>query len=140
MGPEQLVGTIEQVEQHENDPTQEDPWTDASNRWISLGDSLKKRYRDLVGDDGPDEEAIRDAVRTLGDAAQSVLSSVGSAMRDPAVRDQLRDAAASLVSALGTTFDQLGDELRRSFDDEDEDRWRVEVTTEPAHDGQAEEE
>jgi hypothetical protein len=41
-----------------------------------------------------------------------VADSVGSAMKDPEVRDQVKDAAASFVTALGQTFSQLGDELR----------------------------
>jgi hypothetical protein len=118
MGTEQLVGTIEQVEQHNTDPTQEDPWTEATARWSDINEGLRRRYRDLVGEDGPDEEAVRDAIRTLGEAAQSVIASIGTAMKDPEVRAQVKDAAASLVSALGTTFDELGDELRRSFAEE----------------------
>jgi hypothetical protein len=120
VGTEQLIGTIEQVEQHNTDPTQEDPWTEASDRWSDLGEGLRRRYRDLVGEDGPDEEAVRDAIRTLGEAAQSVVTSIGTAMKDPDVRAQVKDAAASLVSALGTTFDELGDELRRTFAEEQE--------------------
>jgi hypothetical protein len=121
VGAEQLIGTIEQVENHENDPTATDPWTEASERWGDVGDGLRRRYRDLVGDRGPTEDDLRDALRTLGDAARSVADSVGSAMRDPEVRAQVKEAAASLVSALGATFEELGDELRRTFRDEADD-------------------
>lgn len=121
MGAEQLIGTIEQVENHEHDPTAADPWTEASERWADVGDGLRRRYRDLVGDRGPTEDDLREALRTLGDAARSVADSVGSAMRDPEVRAQVKEAAASLVSALGATFEELGDELRRTFRDEAED-------------------
>lgn len=109
------------MEQHSDDPTSADPWTEATARWSGISEGFRRRYRDLVGEDGPDEEAVRDAIRTLGEAAQSVVASIGTAMRDPEVRAQVKDAAASLVSALGTTFDELGDELRRTFAEEERD-------------------
>lgn len=93
-----------------------DPWSEASQRWSSIGDKLKDRYREMSGEDGPSEDQVRLALETLGDAARAVADSVGSAMKDPAVREQVKDAAASFVTALGQTFSQLGDELRRARD------------------------
>ncbi|MEX2278620.1 MAG: hypothetical protein WEA76_00885 [Acidimicrobiia bacterium] len=100
--------------EHEPDPA--DPWAEAGRRWASISDKLKDRYRDLAGDEGPGEDEIRSALDTLGEAARTVADSVGSAMKDPDVRDQVKDAAASFVTALGQTFSQLGDELRHARD------------------------
>ncbi|HVR32366.1 MAG TPA: hypothetical protein VMS74_06620 [Acidimicrobiia bacterium] len=104
--------------ENEQDPTgpPADPWTEASQRWSSIGDKLKDRYKEMSGEDGPSEDQVRLALETLGDAARAVADSVGSAMKDPAVREQVKDAAASFVTALGQTFSQLGDELRRARD------------------------
>jgi len=101
------------VEQHDTDPTHgpEDPWEEAGRRWTSIGEKLKGTYRDLAGEEGPSQEDVRQALDTLGDAARAVADSVGAAMRDPEVRDQVKDAAASLVTAMGRTFSQLGEEL-----------------------------
>ena len=77
-----------------------------------MSEKIKTHYQDLVGDEGPSEEKVREAVSTLGTAAQSMIDSLGEAMRDPEVRGQVKDAAASFVAALGTTFSRLGDELR----------------------------
>jgi hypothetical protein len=74
----------------------------------------------MVGDDGPSEDDVREALQTLGNAARSLADSIGVAMRDPDVRRQVKDAAASLVAALGTTFDELAVELRRTFQEEEE--------------------
>lgn len=98
--------------EHEHDPA--DPWAEAGRRWASISDKLKDRYREMAGDEGPGEDDIRSALETLGDAARTVADSVGSAMKDPDVREQVKDAAASFVTALGQTFSQLGDELRRA--------------------------
>jgi hypothetical protein len=104
------------VEQHEHDPTHDptDPWAEAGKRWASIGDKLKDRYRELSGDGGPSDDEVRTALETLGEAARAVADSVGSAMKDPDVREQVKDAAASFVTALGQTFSQLGDELREA--------------------------
>jgi Flp pilus assembly pilin Flp len=79
-------------------------------------DKLKDRYREVVGDDGPSEDQVKDALRTLGTAVQAVFDSVGTAMRDPEVRTQVKDAAAGFMSAVGQTFTDLGSELRRNGD------------------------
>ena len=102
--------TIRHVTEHE----QPDPWAEAGRRWASISEKLKDHYRGLAGEDGPGEEEIKSALDTLGDAARAVADSLGSAMRDPEVREQVKDAAASFVTALGQTFSQLGDELRRA--------------------------
>lgn len=102
------------MNEHEQDPV--DPWAEAGQRWSSISDKLKDRYRELAGDEGPGEDEIRTALSTLGEAARAVADSVGSAMKDPDVRDQVKDAAASFVTALGQTFSQLGDELRHARD------------------------
>jgi hypothetical protein len=94
--------------------TDTDPWDEAADRMRALGARLKDQYRDMVGDEGPSEGDVRDAFRTLGSAFERVLDAVSSAFRDPDVREQTKQAAASFVSALGATFDELGDELRRA--------------------------
>ncbi len=114
--PEQLIGTIEEVESHETDPKPEetdDPWKQVGERWSEIREELKLRYREVAGDEGPSEEAVRDAFTTLGGAAQRLMESVGDAARDPEMRGQLKDVAASLVAALGRTFEDLGEELKR---------------------------
>jgi hypothetical protein len=104
------------VEQHDTDPRNDgtDPWAEAGRRWSSIGEKLRDQYRELADEGGPSEDEVRSALETLGDAARAVADSVGSAMKDPEVRDQVKDAAASFVTALGQTFSQLGDELREA--------------------------
>lgn len=68
----------------------------------------------MAGEEGPSEGDVKDAFRTLGAAFERVMDAVGSAFRDPDVRDQTKQAASSLVSALGATFEELGEELKRA--------------------------
>lgn len=122
VGAEQLICTIEHVEQHDTDPTPDpaDPWSEAGKRWSSIGEKLRDRYKEVSGDGGPSEDEVRSALETLGQAARAVADSVGNAMKDPDVREQAKHAAASFVTALGQTFSQLGDELRNAREQEAE--------------------
>lgn len=115
VGPEQLIGTIEEVETHEKDPTSEssaDPWTTFQEEWNGLGDQLKDTYRRVANDDGPTEEEIKEALGTLVGAWNQVAGSVSAALEDPEVRQRIKDAGSAFATAVGRTISELGDELR----------------------------
>lgn len=104
------------MDTHDEDPRGEDPsdpWQQATEQFSSLGSTLRERYTEIVGDDGPAEDDVRDAIKTIGTAAQSMFESISASMRDPAVRDQVKEASATFFSAIGRTLGELGDELRK---------------------------
>jgi hypothetical protein len=117
----------------EHDSKAEDPWEEAGRRWASIGEKLRERYREMSGDGGPSEDEVKSALETLGEAARAVADSMGSAMKDPEVRDQVKDAAASFVTAIGQTFSQLGAELRKAGDGTPRPRDHSDVADEPDH-------
>ena len=115
VGPKQLIGTIQQVETHENDPTTEggrDPWSEFHEEFGGLGDRLKETYRRVSSEDGPSEEEIKEAVGTLIGAWDQVAESVSTALQDPEVRERLKAAASSFATAVGNTISELGTELK----------------------------
>lgn len=111
------------METHDDDQAQDldDPWYQAGERFSSIASKLRDRYAEIVGDDGPDEDEVRDAIKTIGTAAQSLLESISVSMRDPEVRDQVKDASSTFFSAIGQTLSDLGDELREPGEPRDED-------------------
>lgn len=114
---EELVGTIQQVETHDEDPTTVegmDPWDTFHDKLGGLGDRLKSTYRRVADEDGPSEEEIRQALTTLAGAWSTVADSIGDALRDPDVRQRLKEAASSFATAVGRTISELGVELRES--------------------------
>lgn len=114
VGTEQLIGTIEQVETHENDPTSEsavDPWTAFQGEFTALGDKLKDTYRKVADDTAPSEDDIKDAFATLAGAWNQLAGSVSSALKDPEVRQHLKDAGSAFATAVGRTVTELGAEL-----------------------------
>lgn len=117
----QLVGTIQKVETHDNDPTTEserDLWSEFHEEFGGLGERLKDTYRKVASDDGPSEEEIKEAFGTLMGAWDQVAESVSTALKDPEVRERLKAAASSFASAVGNTVSDLGSELR------DADAWK----------------
>lgn len=117
MGAKQLVGTIQEVETHDQDPTtngERDPWSTFQDEFGDLGARLKETYRKVASEDGPTEEEIKEAFDTLIGAWDQVAGSVSTALQDPEVRARLKSAATSFATAVGTTISELGDELRES--------------------------
>ena len=124
MGTEQLVGTIEQVEQHGSDPKASgdpDPWSDVTTEFAALGGHLKDTYRRVADDDGPSDEELKDAFATLSSAWNRIARSFSAAMEDPETRQRIKDATGSLATALGATLSQLGEEIKPADDERNEE-------------------
>ncbi|MFP3914252.1 MAG: hypothetical protein ACLFWM_05210 [Actinomycetota bacterium] len=83
----------------------EDPArTDAADR---LMDELRRAYASIVGEDGPTEQEVAEALRTLGAAGSTVARALGSAGRDEAVRRHLIRALGSLGEAASAFLEEL---------------------------------
>lgn len=116
MSSKKLVGTIEQVEIHESDPidnVDDDPWDRLADEFASLGEKLKSRYREVAGTEGPTDEELKAALRTLGGAWDRVADAVTAAMKDEEVRRSVKQTANSLAEAIGAAFNEIPTYLRR---------------------------
>lgn len=120
----QLIGTIEEMEKHDNDPIdgeKTDPWDKLGEQFASLREKLADTYRQQPGEAGPSDDEVRDAFHTLGRAWDRLTDAVGTAVRDEGVRQQAKQAATGFFEAVGAAFSQLGSELRRTRTDESSD-------------------
>jgi hypothetical protein len=126
-------------------------WSQVSEQFATLSDRLRRRYEesdvasDVAREGGADEraagrESVQDALRTLSDAAERLVATVGSAVRDAEVQADAKRAASSLVDALGLTFSQVGADIRRRragaagdgpFGRAGEDPWDDEAAPQP---------
>lgn len=94
-------------------------WNDVGENVTSLGKRLSERYRAL----GPSgEAATRETHRTMEDAAKEVgdqlsraLDTLGTTIRDDEAKADLKQALTSVGEALGATFDEAGQAIRRSM-------------------------
>lgn len=85
-----------------------------ADQWKSLGRKLRNTYRESASHDGPTEEEIKAAFRTLGSAWDRLAGAFGTAIRDDQVRQNAKRAATGFFEAVGAAFSELGSELRRS--------------------------
>ncbi len=91
-------------------------WETVGDRFTSLGEHFRRHHERLSREEGggrPTAEAVDESLRSLSDAADRLVTSVGDAVRDPALQRDARRAADSLVDALEATFAQLGTEFRK---------------------------
>ncbi len=79
-----------------------------------LGQQLKDTYRSVAKDRGPSDDEIKQAFSTLAGAWSQVAESVSTVLTDPDIRQQLKEAASSLATALGATITELGSELKKA--------------------------
>jgi hypothetical protein len=105
------------METHEEDPidpSEDDPWDKMVDQVSSLGRKLRDTYERTMGEAGPDQDDVKAALRTLGNAAEKLAQAVGAAARDAEVRATMKNAATGFFEAVGAAFSDLGSELRRS--------------------------
>lgn len=91
-----------------------------ADRWAAVSSAVRNRYRQVVGNDGPADEDVRQALVTIGDAVKAVVVSINGALQEPSTREHLKKVTSSIASAVGATLADLGDELRSSKRDEEE--------------------
>ena len=104
------------METHDSDPTTDDErdhWQSVTTDFGEIGQRLRDTYRKIADDRGPTEDEIKQAFATLAGAWDQVSESVTTALSDPALRQQIKDAAGSFASAVGSTITDLSEELRR---------------------------
>ena len=87
----------------------------------SLGRKLRDTYERTIGEAGPDQDDVKSALRTLGNAAERLAQAVGAAARDVEVRTTMKSAATGFFEAVGAAFSDLGSDLRRSHSPDDAD-------------------
>jgi hypothetical protein len=103
------------VKTHDDDPIdqpQPDPWDKMAEQATSLGRKLRETYERSVAGEGPGQDDVRAALRTLGNAAEKVVQAVGAAARDEEVRATMKNAATGFFEAVGAAFSELGSDLR----------------------------
>ena|SRR5664279_729329 len=91
-------------------------WNDAGERLTELGQKLKTHYEQQHGTEGEQtKEELADAAKRLGGAVQDAFEAIGKAAKDKSVQADVKQVGQSVYDALGATFGQVSEELKRSF-------------------------
>jgi hypothetical protein len=96
------------------DPKQ--AWNDVGEHVSALALKLKLHYEEQRGaDERKEREEVEDALSRLGTAVQDAFDALGRAAKDPAVTQDVKDVGHSLTEALGVTFSEVSEDLRKAF-------------------------
>ena len=87
--------------------TRTDDWTKVSDAIDSLALKLELHFESVTGDS---KAAAKTAVDEVGDAVERSFDALRNAVEDPAVKDDVRDVATSLRTAVCNTLSSLRDE------------------------------
>ncbi len=95
---------------------QRSAWDETGERLSSLGSSLRTHYERQRGSEGAQtKQELEAAIKQLGSAVRDAFDAVGAAAKDPEVRDDVKKVGQSLSDALGATFGEVSQDLRRTF-------------------------
>ncbi|HEX9994927.1 MAG TPA: hypothetical protein VGB14_18520 [Acidimicrobiales bacterium] len=89
-------------------------WKQVADSLAGLGMKLKLHFEQASGEEGQEEQdRARQALDRLGEAVEGAFEAVRNAVKDPAVKDDVRDVASTLKQAVTNT---LADARRRAQD------------------------
>ncbi|MDH3499522.1 MAG: hypothetical protein OEM97_05330 [Acidimicrobiia bacterium] len=89
-------------------------WKEIGSKLEALGLKLKYHFEQERADDEPDPDDR--AIQRLGRAIDEVADSVEHAVKDEAVKGDLKDIFRALPGALTQTFQQVSGDVRRALD------------------------
>jgi hypothetical protein len=87
-------------------------WDEVGNRFSEIASRVKEQFDARAAYGGPDSAKVDDAVRTLVRAVDNAFTAIGDTMRDPATRDEVKQAASAMGDAIATTFHDVADEIK----------------------------
>lgn len=88
-------------------------WDEVGERFGELGRHLKDRFDANAAFGTDDRDKVNDALRQLGDALDAGFTTIGETLRDPAVRDELKSAGATITDAIAATLRDVSDAIKR---------------------------
>jgi hypothetical protein len=99
-------------------------WNEVGDRFASLGKRLSQRYEEA----GPSGEAgardtqrkLEDAAKEVGDQISRAFDALGATIRDDEAKADLKQAMGAVGEALGTTFDEAGQAIRKAVRSKDD--------------------
>lgn len=89
-------------------------WNETGDKLSELGHKLKVHYDTQHGGESEQTRAeLAEAARRVGAAVQDAFEAIGTAARDKAVQDDVKQVGQSLAEALSATLGQATEEVRR---------------------------
>jgi hypothetical protein len=95
--------------------TQREAWDAVGDRFSGLTRRFKEKYEAREEATTPEEasEQLKGALRSIIDAIDGAATTLNEMARDPETREDARSTMLALRDALNTSFNELGDEVRK---------------------------
>jgi len=87
-------------------------WEQVGKSFESLGAHLRSRLDEVGEDAAAERAAVEQSLHALVSALEEAAGATGKVVRDPVLRQDLNDLAASVRSALIVTFERAGGQVR----------------------------
>jgi hypothetical protein len=88
-------------------------WTEVGERFGELGRALKDRFDANAAFGAEERDQVSEALRRLGDALDAGFTTIGDTLRDPAMRDEMKNAGSSIADAIAATVRDASDSFKR---------------------------
>lgn len=93
-------------------------WEQVGEQLSELGLKLQLHLEQAAAEGRPeDEDKIKEALRSVGDAIEQAFNALSGAARDDAVRTDVKDVGRTVIEALDATFSELGERFRSIIKD-----------------------
>ncbi|MCU1426908.1 MAG: hypothetical protein JWL83_908 [Actinomycetia bacterium] len=89
-------------------------WDEVGNHFAEIAGRVKEQFDARTAFGSPSSEKVDEAVRTLVRALDNAFSAIGETLRDPATREEAKQAASAMGDALATTFHEVADRIQKS--------------------------
>lgn len=97
-------------------------WKEVGEKFSQLGGRFRDHYKALEDERRASaetaeeaEQEVKKAFAKVSEELDTAFTSVGHAFRDGEVKEDAKAAGQALLSALGTTFSEIGDALQRAL-------------------------
>lgn len=94
-------------------PDSNSDWKQVAEAFSGLALKLKMHYEQAAVE-GESAE-VKQALDRLGDAVDGAFDAMRNAVKDPAVKEDVRQVSTTLRDALANSFSEVSDDLRDSF-------------------------
>ena len=88
-------------------------WDEVGDRFSDLGRRMKERFDANAAYGAEERDKVNDALRQLGDSLDAGFTTIGDTLRDPAMRDEMKSAGASIAEAIAATLRDVSDAIKR---------------------------
>ena len=87
-------------------------WNEVGAQLNELGLKLQLHFEQAAAEGRVDEDKVKDALRSVGDAVEQAFAALGAVAKDDAVREDIKDVGGAVRNALDATFAELGERFR----------------------------